>query len=179
MAIAPVVNFGTDETLVLTPEVLSGIFLKNITSWLDPLILELNAVMFETLRDAGNITTVSRASGAGSTTIFCLGMSRFVANFAAAVDCGSDTMSFAASGATVGDVLAEHNADALDEVMMRHGSIGYVSYAAITEAATDYARPVTLRHPISKTLTACSSESIEIQLSSHPWLDSPTVLHCL
>lgn len=46
VAVTPVVNFGTEEQLVLTPEVLAGILVGNITSWNDPSILELNAIMY-------------------------------------------------------------------------------------------------------------------------------------
>eukprot|EP00750_Incisomonas_marina_P033160 INCI9592.2.p1 GENE.INCI9592.2~~INCI9592.2.p1 ORF type:complete len:828 (+),score=164.21 INCI9592.2:178-2661(+) len=171
VAVAPIVNFGTNEQLVLTPEVLASIMVGNITSWSDPSILELNAIMYNTLTTAGDISTVVRQDASGTTTIFCVGMARLVPAFADAVICANDEMRFRNDGSRVGDFALELGDGLLNKVMTTHGAIGYVSFSDVRRESSVNAQAVVLRNSVTKRLAHCSATSISIQSKLHPWTE--------
>ena len=56
VGVTPVVNFGTGEQMVLTPDVLTRIFTNNITRWDDSDLLDLNPVMY--VQDVPTVVSV-------------------------------------------------------------------------------------------------------------------------
>ncbi len=76
---------GVDSGLKLTPEILAGIFLGDITKWNDPKIVEINDGV--TLPDL-NITVAHRSDGSGTTNIFTNYLAKVSTKWAASAGWG-------------------------------------------------------------------------------------------
>lgn len=157
VGVVPIVNLGTDSHLVLTPEIINRILVKNITSWADPSIVQLNVILTPILEAAGKITTVVRSDGSGSTTIFCVGMSRLVPNFENEVNCSAGYMTYRDVGERIGDEFSYLNTGVLDRVRSTHGAFGYVSSEDITMQSFTNISSVVLLKQDSRQIVQCTT----------------------
>ena len=91
-AVVPIYNIdgltSDDPALILSREVLVGIFDGSINNWSDPAIAALNPSLAGKLPDSG-ITVVHRSDGSGTTEIFTKALASFSPDWAANVGAGS------------------------------------------------------------------------------------------
>ncbi|MEJ2011163.1 MAG: phosphate ABC transporter substrate-binding protein PstS [Anaerolineales bacterium] len=91
-AVVPIYNVegltSDDPTLILSREVLVGIYDGTINTWNDPAIVALNPSLADKLPKAG-ITAVHRSDGSGTTEIFTKALSSFSPEWKANVGAGS------------------------------------------------------------------------------------------
>jgi phosphate transport system substrate-binding protein len=120
-AVAVIFNVpGFDSTEIkLTGSVLADIFAKDITTWDDTDIVDLNP---ELSGVSENITVCHRSDGSGTTYIFTNYLSKVSASWNA-------TYGFGKSIAWAGDVGGEKNAGVAAAVAANEYSIGYVELA--------------------------------------------------
>jgi phosphate transport system substrate-binding protein len=91
-AVVPIYNVegitSEDPALILSREVLAGIYDSSINNWSDPAIVALNPSLADKLPDAA-ITVVHRSDGSGTTEIFTKALSSFSPDWKANVGAGS------------------------------------------------------------------------------------------
>jgi phosphate transport system substrate-binding protein len=91
-AVVPIYNVegitSEDPALILSREVLAGIYDSSINNWSDPAIVALNPSLADKLPDAA-ITVVHRSDGSGTTEIFTKTLSSFSPDWKANVGAGS------------------------------------------------------------------------------------------
>ena len=130
-AVAIVYNLSGVSTgkLKLTGDVLADIYLKKITKWNDPRILELNPV-FSSL--AGDIAVVHRSDGSGTTNVFTNYLSKVSGEWAAQVGQANSVN-------WPGDIGGQGNAGVAGQVQQIPNSIGYVELAYALQNNISYA----------------------------------------
>lgn len=110
---------GAPDHLQLTPEVVSGIFLGEITTWNDPKIASLNA---SAKLPAQKIGVVFRSDGSGTTAVFTDYLSKASPAFRAKVGTGTSVKWPNGTGANKNDGVAA-------QIKQTPGSFGYVELA--------------------------------------------------
>jgi len=120
-AVAVIVNLpGVDQgQLKLTPDVLAGIYLKNIKKWNDPAITRLNPGVS---LPSSDIAVVHRSDGSGTTFIFTNYLSKVSSEW-------QSTVGNATSVQWPGDIGGEKNDGVAQQVKQIQGAIGYVELA--------------------------------------------------
>ena len=122
-AVVVVYNLGDTQGLKLDPEVLSGIFLGEITNWRDPKIIALNASA--NLPDR-QIQVVHRSDSSGTTSIFTGYLSAVSETWQAEVGSGKDVRWPVGIGGQGNDGSAA-------VIQQQEGSIGYVEFSYAQE----------------------------------------------
>lgn len=141
-AVAIVYNLpGVGSGLKLTPDVLVDIYLKKITKWNDPRILNLNPGLSAL---SGDIAVVHRSDGSGTTYIFTNYLSKVSQEW-------KDKVGNATSVNWPGDIGGQGNEGVAGQVRQIPGAIGYVelayalqnnmTYAALQNRAGNYVLP--------------------------------------
>ncbi len=110
---------GAPDHLQLTPEVVSGIFLGEITTWNDPKIASLNT---SAKLPAQKIAVVYRSDGSGTTAVFTDYLSKASAPFKEKVGAGTSVKWPSGTGANKNDGVAA-------QIKQTPGSFGYVELA--------------------------------------------------
>jgi len=129
-AVAMVYNLpGVASGLKLTPEVLSAIFMGNITQWNDPALKALNPGLE---LPSANITVVRRSDGSGTTNIFTDYLSKVSTAWASQVGKGT-AVKWPVGGGGKG------NEGVAGLVKQIPGSIGYVEMAYAKQNKLAYA----------------------------------------
>ncbi len=105
--------------LKLTPDVLAGIYLKQITKWNDPQITSLNPGLNLPSTD---IAVVHRSDGSGTTYIFTDYLSKISADWKSKVGAGTTVQ-------WPGDIGGEKSDGVAQQVKQIPGAIGYVELA--------------------------------------------------
>ena len=120
-AVAVVLNLPGVENgqLKLTPDVLAGIYLKEITRWDDPRVAADNP---DVDLPSTDIAVVHRSDGSGTTFIFTNYLSKVSQQWA-------DGVGFATSVEWPGDIGGEGNEGVANQVRQIPGAIGYVELA--------------------------------------------------
>jgi phosphate transport system substrate-binding protein len=137
-AVVPVYNIegvtSDNPVLVLSREVLVGIFEGSISSWNDPAIVALNPLLADKLPNA-TITAAHRSDGSGTTEIFTKALASFSSDWAANVGAGS-SVEWPVDKAGNG-VGGKGNQGVAAAVQNTSNSVGYVelSYAVSNKIA--------------------------------------------
>lgn len=130
-AVAIVYNLPADLEirLRLTPDILADIYLKKITKWNDPRLVQINPGL--NLPDQV-IAVVHRADGSGTTFIFTDYLSKVSQEW-------NDTIGNATAVNWPGDIGGQGNEGVAGQVRQIPGSIGYVELAYATQSNMDWA----------------------------------------
>jgi phosphate transport system substrate-binding protein len=137
-AVVPIYNIegvtSDNPVLVLSREVLVGIFEGSISSWNDPAIVALNPLLADKLPNA-TITAAHRSDGSGTTEIFTKALASFSSDWAANVGAGS-SVEWPVDKAGNG-VGGKGNQGVAAAVQNTSNSVGYVelSYAVSNKIA--------------------------------------------